>query len=103
MTVAAIRQLSRRMALEMYEGKPTAETDRRLRACFASKFAPQWDRWDPRWRYRKMTIWFTKDQYLELRRQLLLSGERSLSKFLVKRLGLGGPLSRKELRALKGN
>lgn len=103
MTIAAIRQLSRRMALELYEGKPTAETDRRLRACFASKFAPQWDRWEPHWKMRKLSLWLTKDEYLELRRQLLLSGERSLTKFMVKRLGLGAPLSRKELRALRGN
>lgn len=99
MTTAALKTLSHRIARETFNGRPRASTDKAL----AHLFEQHWNAFDERRNpTRMLRLWFTRDQYIELRRQLILSGERSLIKFLVKRLGLGAPLNRRELAALRG-
>jgi len=79
------RRLARQIALETMSGKPKASTDRRLKNLFEA----YWDRWKPGPSGNlPITFWFDRDEYMELRRQLLLSGEQSLHRFIKRRLRL---------------
>jgi hypothetical protein len=91
-----VHELSRALAKEALQGVHTSKLDKRLRRLFQS----HWDGFnEKRGKSRRLTLWFDKDQYLELRRQILLSGKSSLTAFLIGHLRLNRHKPRRPQRA----
>lgn len=79
-----VRELARRIAAELMTGERDPETDKRL----ANVFRARWDR-VPRGVERiPIKLWFDREQYAELRRQLIGSGCHSVHSYILGRLGL---------------
>lgn len=90
MTETAIRKISRALTRDLMRGTRTPAVDRQLRHVFQQSFDRAAGRPNHRGQAsnRRFTVWLAPAEYLELRRQILMSGASSLTAFLIKRLGL---------------